>query len=106
MRDNDRAYGQVFTARVKAMGIRGRPITPGSPWQNGIAQRLIGTLRRDVVFGEAHLRRVVSAYAAYYNQTRPHRSLRKDAPLHEPFNKSAASSPSQSLVDYITNTSG
>ena len=81
MRDNDRAYGQIFTARIRAMGIRDRPITPGSPWQNGIAQRLIGTLRRDVVFGEAHLRRVVSAYAAYYNQTRPHRSLRKDAPL-------------------------
>jgi transposase InsO family protein len=86
VRDNDRAYGQVFTARVRAMGIRDRPIAPGSPWQNGIAERLIGTLRREcldhvIVFGEAHLRRVLSAYAAYYNQTRPHRSLRKDAPL-------------------------
>ena len=86
VRDNDRAYGQVFTARVRAMGIRDRPITPGSPWQNGIAERLIGTLRREcldqlVVFGEVHLRHVLSAYAAYYNQARPHRSLRKDAPL-------------------------
>ena len=56
VRDNDHAYGQIFTARVKAMGIRDRPITPGSPWQNGIAERLIGTLRREcldqiVVFG-------------------------------------------------------
>jgi transposase InsO family protein len=86
VRDNDRAYGQIFTARVRAMGIRDWPIAPGSPWQNGIAERLIGTLRREcldqiVVFGEAHLRRVLSAYAAYYNQSRPHRSLRKDAPL-------------------------
>jgi transposase InsO family protein len=86
VRDNDRAYGHVFTARVSAMGIRDRPISPGSPWQNGIAERLIGTLRREcldqiVVFGEAHLRRVLSAYADYYNQARPHRSLRKDAPL-------------------------
>ena len=86
VRDNDRAYGHVFTARVRAMGIRDRPITPGSPWQNGIAERLIGTLRREcldhlVVFGEAHLRRVLSAYAAYYNQTRPHLALQKDAPL-------------------------
>ena len=86
VRDNDRAYGQVFTARVRAMGIRDRPITPGSPWQNGIAERLIGTLRREcldqlVVFGEAHLRRVLSVYAAYYNQTRPHLTLQKDAPL-------------------------
>ena len=86
MRDNDRAYGQIFTARIRAMGIRDRPITPGSPWQNGIAERLIGTLRREcldqvVVFGEAHLRRVLSAYAAYYNQARPHIALQKDAPL-------------------------
>jgi transposase InsO family protein len=86
VRDNDRAYGPVFTARVIAMGIRDRPITPASPWQNGIAERLIGTLRREcldqiVIFGEAHLRRVLSAYAAYYNRARPHLSLQKDAPL-------------------------
>ena len=86
VRDNDRAYGQVFTARVRAMGIRDRPITPASPWQNGIAERLIGTLRREcldqlVIFNEAHLRRILSAYATYYNQTRPHLALHKDAPL-------------------------
>ena len=86
VRDNDRAYGQVFTSRLRAMGIRDRPISPHSPWQNGIAERLIGTLRREclnhiVVVGERHLRRVLFAYAAYYNQTRPHRSLQKDTPL-------------------------
>jgi transposase InsO family protein len=42
VRDNDRAYRQIFAARVRAMGIRDRPISPGSPWQNGIAERLIG----------------------------------------------------------------
>ena len=51
------------------MGIRDRPIARGSPWQNGIAERLIGTLRREcldqvILFGEAQLRRVLSAYAA------------------------------------------
>jgi hypothetical protein len=86
IRDNDGAYGHVFTGRLKAMGIRDRPISPGSPWQNGIAARLIGTLRREyldhvVVFGERHLRCVLFAYTAYYNQMRPHRSLQKDAPL-------------------------
>jgi transposase InsO family protein len=45
VRDNDRAYGHVFMSRVKAMGIRDQPISPGSPWQNGVAERLIGTLR-------------------------------------------------------------
>ena len=77
VRDNDRAYGHVFTSRVKAMGIRDRPISPGSPWQNGCAERLIGTLRCEcldqvLIFGEAHLRRILSAYAAYYNQARTH----------------------------------
>jgi transposase InsO family protein len=86
VRDNDRAYGHVFTGRVRAMGIRDRPISPGSPWQNGIAERLIGTLRREfldqmLISSEAHLRRILSAYSEYYNQTRPHLALQKDAPL-------------------------
>jgi transposase InsO family protein len=86
VRDNDRAYGHAFTSRVRAMGIRDRPISPRSPWQNGVAERLIGTLRREcldqlVIFGEAHLRRVLAAFADYYNQTRPHLALQKDAPL-------------------------
>jgi transposase InsO family protein len=86
VRDNDRAYGRVLTNRITAMGIRDRPISPGSPWQNGIAERLIGTLRREcldqvVIFGEAHLQRILSAYAAYYNRARPHLALQKDAPL-------------------------
>jgi transposase InsO family protein len=63
VRDNDCAYGHVFTSRVTAMGIRDRPISPGSPWQNAYVERLIGTVRREcldrmLIFGEAHLRRV------------------------------------------------
>jgi transposase InsO family protein len=77
VRDNDGAYGQVFRARVSAMGIRDRPISRRSPWQNGIAERLIGTLRREcldhvVVFGERHLRCVLFGYAAYYNRASQH----------------------------------
>ena len=58
VRDNDHAYGHIFASRVRVMGIRDRPIFPGSPWQNGIAERFIGTLRREcldreVIFGEA-----------------------------------------------------
>ena len=87
VRDNDRAYGLVFKGRIKAMGIRDRPISPSSSWQNGIAKRVIGTLRREcldqmLVFGEAHLRRILSAYVTYYNQARTHMALQKDAPLH------------------------
>jgi transposase InsO family protein len=100
VRDNDRAYGHVFTIRVAAMGIRDRPISPGSPWQNGIAERLIGTLRCEcldhmVIFGETHLRRILSAYAVYYNQTRTHLALNKDCPLERPIQRfgSVAATP-------------
>ncbi len=87
VRDNDGCYGRVFTSRVRAMGIRDRPISPRSPWQNGIAERLIGTLRREcldhmLVVGEAHLRRILSSYASYYNRARTHIALQKDAPQH------------------------
>ena len=93
--------GVFLPRRVQAMGIRDRPITPRSPWQNGIAERLIGTFRREcldqiVVFGEAHLRLILSAYAAYYNQTRTHLALRKDAPLQRPVQRLAGSPPSLS----------
>jgi transposase InsO family protein len=86
VRDNDRAYGHVFRSRIRGMGIRDRPISPGSPWQNGIAERLIGTLRRDcldqmLIFSDAHLRRILTLYASYYNESRTHLSLNKDAPL-------------------------
>jgi transposase InsO family protein len=95
LRDNDHAYGHVFTSRVRAMGIRDRPISPWSPWQNGIAERLIGTLRREcldqvVIFSEMHLRQILCAYAAYYNQARTHLALQKDAPLHRAVQRSGA----------------
>jgi transposase InsO family protein len=47
VRDNDGAYGQAFRHRIRTMGIRDRPTSPRSPWQNAYAERLIGTLRRE-----------------------------------------------------------
>ena len=89
IRDRDRIYGAVVTRRLRAMGIRDRPTAPASPWQNGFAERLIGSIRREcmdhiVVLGEAHLRRVPRSYASYYNEIRTHRSLNKDAPVSRP----------------------
>jgi transposase InsO family protein len=71
------------------MRIRDHPIAVRSPWQNGHAERLIGSIRREcldhmVILGEDHLRRVLKAYAAYYNHIRTHLSLAKDAPLIRP----------------------
>jgi transposase InsO family protein len=86
VRDNDGAYGHVFCSRVMAMGIRDRPISPRSPWQNGQMERLIGTVRREcldrmLIFGDAHLRQIMTSYAPYYNESRTHLSLHKDTPL-------------------------
>jgi len=85
--DRDGAFGPEYTRRVRSMGIRDHPILPRSPWQNGYTERLIGSIRREcldhvIVFGEAHLRRILKTYASYYNQVRTHLSLDKDAPHH------------------------
>ena len=89
IRDRDSIYGQVFRRRLGAMGIRDRPTAPRSPWQIAYVERLIGSVRREcldhlIVFGEVHLRRVLTAYADYYNRTRTHLSLNKDAPSARP----------------------
>ncbi len=89
IRDRDRIYGIVVTRRLRAMGIRDKPTAPASPWQNGFAERLIGSIRREcldhvIVLGEAHLRRILKSYADYYNGVRTHRSLNKDAPVSRP----------------------
>src|SRR5664279_2894901 len=60
IRDRDRAYGEIFIRRLRSMGIRDRPTSPRSPWQNGYAERLIGSIRREcinhiIVLGERHL---------------------------------------------------
>jgi transposase InsO family protein len=80
IRDRDRIYGAVVTRRLRAMGIRDKPTAPASPWQNGFAERLIGSIRREcldhiIVFGEAHLCRILRSYACYYNHASQHPSV-------------------------------
>jgi transposase InsO family protein len=89
IRDRDACYGHAVTKRLAAMGIRDHPTAARSPWQNGHAERLIGSIRREcldhiVIFGEGHLRRILRAYADYYNSVRTHLALAKDAPLVRP----------------------
>ena len=86
IRDRDAAYGEVFIRRIQAMSIRDRPTSPRSPWQNGYAERLIGSIRREcvdhvVVFGESHLQHLLLSYMNYYNEVRTHLSLNKDSPI-------------------------
>ena len=98
IRDRDCIYGAVVTRRMRAMGIRDKPTAPASPWQNGFAERLIGSIRREcvdlfVVLGEAHLGRILRSYAHYYNDIRTHRSLDKDAPVFRPVQRTGSIKP-------------
>lgn len=88
---HDRDY--TFQNEVQA-ALRSLSITPvrtsfRSPWQNGVAERFIGTLRRElldhvIVLGERHLRGLIDDYVAYYNRDRTHLAAGKDSPAGRP----------------------
>ena len=85
IRDRHRTYGQVFRNRLAVMAITDVPTAPRSPWQNGYVERLIGSVRREcldhiIAVSDQQLSRVLKSYLAYYNQTRTHLALDKDAP--------------------------
>ncbi len=85
IRDRDGIYGQDFTRRVNALGVKQVLIAPRSPWQNPYVERVIGSIRREcldhvVVFNENHLRRVLRSYLGYYHASRTHLALGKDSP--------------------------
>ena len=92
LRDRDSVYGHVFRQRVKGMGVGEVLTAPHSPWQNPLAERLIGSIRREclnhvIVLGERHLRRTLARYFAYYHRARTHLSLAKDAPHGRPIER-------------------
>jgi transposase InsO family protein len=85
VRDRDHANGDVFVRRVRSMGIRDRPTAARSPWQNGYCERAIGSIRRDgfdhIIVLESNICDICCGVnASYYNKTRTHLSLNKDAP--------------------------
>ena len=81
----DAVYGRDFRVRAKALGIETVRTPVRSPRANAIAERVIGTLRRDCLdhvfpLDERHLRTILAEYVAYYNRERPHRALRLETP--------------------------
>jgi putative transposase len=88
-RDRDAIYGSAFRRRVENLGIEEVVSAPRSPWQNPYVERLIGSIRREctdhlIVFGENHLRRILTSYFVYYNRSRTHLALAGDAPVSRP----------------------
>jgi len=85
IRDRDVLYGHEFRRRIQSLGMKEVVTAPRSPWQNAFAERLIGSIRREcldhvVVLSQRHLRRLLKGYFAYYQWSRTHLALAKDAP--------------------------
>lgn len=88
VRDRDHAFDGL-SVTATAMGIQEVLTAPRSPWQNAYAERFIGSARREcldhvIVFNATGLQRLMKLYCAYYEQSRTHLSLNKDAPIHRP----------------------
>ena len=71
--------------RLRGMGIAEVLTAPRSPWQNGYAERLVGSIRREcldhlIVLSERHLLRILGEYFEYYHRSRPHQSLDGNSP--------------------------
>jgi putative transposase len=89
LRDNDGKFGPAFDAVFAAEGVEVKRITPASPNLNARAERWVQTVRRElldlfVVFGEAHLRYLLSEFLSHYHQNRPHQSLGNAPPCGPP----------------------
>jgi len=83
--DRDGKYGRVVPEQPKSWGVKLGRTAWRSPWQNGVAERWIASVRRElldhvIVFNETQLRRLLDDYVGYYNQDRCHLALEKDAP--------------------------
>jgi transposase InsO family protein len=89
IRDRDSAYGEQFSCRVHSLGIRPILTAARAPQMHCYAERLIGTIRRElfdhvIVLSERHARRLLHEFQRWYNDDRPHLALEKDAPHHRP----------------------
>ena len=93
IRDNDKIFSEDFKLHIRNFGLEDTPTATRSPWQNPIAERVIGTLRREcldrmIILNEKHLHDVLYEYIVeYYNVSRTHMSLEKDSPEHRPIQK-------------------
>jgi putative transposase len=92
LRDRDGSYGVRFSEAARRLGIREVLAAPQSPWQNPYIERLIGSIRREcldhvIVLNETGLRRILKSYFDYYERSRTHLSLGKDAPIARPIQR-------------------
>jgi putative transposase len=89
IREGDGSYGHRVRRRIRSLGIGEIVTAPASPWQNPFVERVIGSIRRElldhvVILSERHLKRLLSNYLDYYRSWRTHQSLAGDTPDHRP----------------------
>jgi len=83
--DHDQKYGLEVPAALRSLQITAVQTSIQSPWQNGVAERWVGSCRRDlldhiIALNERHLKRLLAAYTSYYHDDRTHLGLRKETP--------------------------
>jgi transposase InsO family protein len=86
--DNDSIFSPAVTSAIKSLEIAPKRTAFRSPWQNGTAERVVGSVRRElldhvIVLNDDHLRRLLREYVDYYNDERVHTSI-ADAPGGRP----------------------
>jgi transposase InsO family protein len=87
--DRDAIFSEEVVASVLSMATDPKRTSFQSPWQNGVAERFVGSVRRElldhvIVLGDCHLRRLLAEYMEYYHDDRTHLGLGKDTPLRRP----------------------
>jgi putative transposase len=87
--DHDSKFDNNVVSCAKDMGIEPVRTAFRSPWQNGVAERWVGSCRRDlldhvIVLNERHLKRLMAEYVCYYHEDRTHLGLAKDTPTGRP----------------------
>jgi putative transposase len=85
LRDGGGEFGFKYQQAVESLGMRDLVTSPGSPWQNGYVERVIGCIRREcldhvITLTETHLRRILGRYVDYYNRARLHQGIGQDSP--------------------------
>jgi len=96
--DNDAVFkSELFRGFLARINIVSKSITPRCPWQNGICERLIGIVRRElfdhiIPLNQRHLERLLAEYVDYYNNVRTHQTLGGESPVK-------ADSPPKTLTE-------
>ena len=83
--DHDSRYGSEVFAAIRSMNIKAVRTSVGCPWQNGVAERWVGSCRRElldhvIAINESHLKRLLASYVRYYHEDRTHCGLGKQTP--------------------------